>query len=397
MVKNDKLSISLVEKYRPFSFKDIVGQDEAIQKLRNFVYGKSKKKAVLLYGPPGTGKTSLAFAASNELGAELFELNASDFRDKTRLQEVLRPAIEQRSLTKKAKIILVDEADGISGVDRGGLSELISLIEMANCPIIITANDAWSSKLSDLRKQVDLIQVKEVPYTEIKNILISILKKENLFVANDLLTQIAVKCKGDLRAAINDLQTAVRLKDFAEITFDERNKEVDIFNALKLIFKAKPSEETLKVFEEVNMPLDDISLWVEENLPLEYKGQELVKAIDRLCKADLFKGRIYKQQYWRFLVYQSALLSYGISASKKDVKTGFTSYKKPSRILKIWLANRIYAHRKSISEKYAHLVHIGGKRAAREFPVIRQIINSSLDIQKQLKLTEEELAYLKKD
>jgi len=65
------------------------------------------------------------------------------------------------------------------------------------------------------------------------------------------------------------------------------------------------------------------------NIPNVYSGEELVKAYQRLALVDLFKGRIYKQQYWRFMVYENIFLSYGICASKKEAKNlGFTSYKK---------------------------------------------------------------------
>ena len=144
------------------------------------------------------------------------------------------------------------------------------------------------------------------------------------------------------------------------------------------------------------MTTDEIILWVEENIPTEYAGEELFKAYEALSKVDIFKGRIYKQQYWRFLVYENILLSYGISASKKNVKTGFTSYKKPTRILKIWLNNQRTAKKKSIAIKYAKYVHVGQKRAMQEFPIIKQIINSNPNIQKELKLNEEEIEYLQR-
>ncbi len=73
---------------------------------------------------------------------------------------------------------MVDEVDGISMVDRGGLSELISLIEISKFPIIITANNIWSKKLSPLRKKAELVQLKEVDYRTTKEALASILKKK---------------------------------------------------------------------------------------------------------------------------------------------------------------------------------------------------------------------------
>lgn len=392
-----------VEKYRPKSFSEIKGQDMALAKIKAYIEQfnlnklmKKNSKAIILHGPPGIGKTTIAHVIANEMKAEIFELNASDLRNKNKLNEILKPAIEQKSLISENKIILVDEADGISAVDRGGLSELIALIAISNFPMIITANDVWKRKLAPLRQKSELVQLKEIDYKAIKGVLFDVLRKENLFINDNIVTSIAIKAKGDLRAALNDLQSISRLKDPSMIELHERNKEVDIFNALKLIFKGKPNENTLKVFDSVSMPIDEIILWVEENIPAEYQGEELAKAYDLLSKVDIFKGRIYKQQYWRFLVYENILLSYGISSAKKGIKSGFTSYKKPTRILKIWLNNQRTAKKKSISKKYAELVHIGQKRAMHEFPILKNIIKSNVDIQEELRLDEDELAYLNK-
>ena len=210
------------EKYRPNYFAEVKGQDLTIEKLKNFVktFGRGKK-AIMLYGPSGTGKTTLAYVAAKETNSEIFELNASDLRNKNKLREILKPAIEQKSLIKKNKIILVDEVDGISVVDRGGLIELLSLIGFTSYPIIITANDVWNRKFSSLRRKSELVQLKEIPYNIIKDVMISILRKENHFIANDILTKIAIKAKGDLRAGINDLQTASIVDDPSKIFFDE--------------------------------------------------------------------------------------------------------------------------------------------------------------------------------
>jgi len=384
------------EKHRPKYFAEVRGQDLAIEKLKTFVkYFGIGKKAIILHGPPGTGKTTLAYATAKEIDSEIFELNASDLRNKIKLQEILKPAIEQKSLLKKGKIILIDEVDGISAVDRGGLIELLSLIEYARYPIIITANDIWDKRLSQLRKKSELVQLKEIDYRTIKDVMIQILRKENRFIKNEILTNIAIKAKGDLRAGINDLQTASNVDDPSKIFFDERNKETDIFNALRLIFKEKPTNDLLRIFDSVNMPIDRILLWIEENISTEYQKEELLKAYDILSKVDIFKKRIYRQQYWRFLIYENILLSYGISAVKQDIKTGFTSYKKPTRVLKIWLNNQKTGKKKSIAKKYATYVHVGEKRIMREFPIIKQIIKSNSNIQKELKLSEEEISYVR--
>ncbi len=384
------------EKYRPVYFMDIKGQESAVEKIRDSLQKSEKgKKAIILHGPPGTGKTALAYVVANETKSEIFELNASDLRNKRKLQEILRPATEQKPLTKKRKIILIDEVDGIS-TDRGGITELLKLTESSSHLMIMTANDIWDKKFSELRKMTELISLKEIDYKAIKDLMIQILRKEKKFIENDVLTNITLKAHGDMRAAINDLQMATSLPDPSQILIDERNKELDIFSILRMIFKGKPTNAHLKIFNSINKPLDEIMLWIEENLPAEYSGEELVKAYELLGKVDIFKRRIYRQQYWRFLVYENAFLSYGIASSKTSGKTGFTNYKRPTRILKMWLNNRRTEKKKSIAKKYAQYAHIGVKRALKEFPTIERVFLKP-GVQKELKLTQDEIEYLNKN
>ena len=390
-------STSWTKKYQPKYFSEIKGQELAVEELKNFIEkfkrAKTDKKAVILYGPSGTGKTTLAYVMANELNFEIFELNASDLRGGEKLREILEPAIEQKSLTKKGKFLLIDEIDGISEADRGGLSELIRIIEFTPQLVIITANDIWNKKFSGLRKKSEIIPLKEIDYKTTKNALIEILRKEKKFLKEEILTSITLKAKGDIRAAINDLQVAASLSDPSEIFIEERNKEVDIFNVLRIILKEKSTNSLLSLFDSVNKPMDEILLWIEENIPQDYNSEELARAYELLSKADIFRNRIYKQQYWRFLVYSNAFLSYGISSSKKSENSGFTNYKKPTRILKMWLNNQRIEKKKSISEKYAPYVHIGKKRALKEFPMIKQFLLKP-EVQKELKLSEEEISYL---
>ncbi len=395
-----KENLPWTEKYRARFFNDIKGQDIAIQKTKDFLKNFPKKKSLILHGPCGIGKTSLVHATSNETDSELLELNASDLRDKKKIAEIIGNSVQQKSLFKKSKIILIDEVDGISTTkDKGGLTELLGLIEKSCFPILITANNIWDKKFNPLRTKSEIIQLKDIDYKIILGVLREISNKENLNVSADILTSISVKSKGDLRAAINDLQIISQLNETSIINpreINERNKEESIFTALQHIFKNSNIDESMiKVFDEVDMSIDELFLWMDENIPLEYKGEELVKAYDALSQADVFRGRIYRKQYWRFLIYEYFLLSGGIAASKDYNKTGFTSYKKPSRILKIWLNNQRTMKKKSICIKYAKHTHISIKRAMRDFLLIKTILQNE-KIRKELKLDEEEINYLNK-
>jgi replication factor C large subunit len=351
-----------------------------------------------LHGPPGVGKTSLAYAIASEMDLEVLELNASDFRDKEKIQQILGPAVQQRSLFKQGKIILVDEVDGISTRDRGGLPELLGVMEITSFPMIITANDIWQKKFNLLRTKSELVQLKELDYKTILDVLKNISIKEGCRVNNDVLTSIAIRSRGDIRAAINDLQTlSISNEDLIIKDIGERNKEISIFSALQHIFKtAKLDTKMVDIFDDVNMELDEIFLWIEENIPAEYKGEELAKAYDALAKADVFRGRIHRQQHWRFMVYEYFFLGAGIAGAKKYNKTGWTNYRKPTRVLKIWLQNQRSEKKKSICQKYSLHVHISTGQAMKDFMLLKIILKNNR-IREHLKLSEDEIAYLDKD
>ena len=105
-------------KEESLKLEDVRFQD--VRSIKNYVLGKNKKP-LLVHGPPGTGKTASVYAIANELGYEVVEANASDFRDKNSINSVVGSALNQVSLFKKGKIILIDELEGFSGnADRGG-------------------------------------------------------------------------------------------------------------------------------------------------------------------------------------------------------------------------------------------------------------------------------------
>ena len=383
-----------IEKYRAKSFSDIKGQDSIISEVETFFKTFPRKKALILNGPVGTGKTSIAIALADKYNLELFELNASDLRNRISLDEILRPSITQKSLFKKSKLILMDEADGITTSDRGGLPELLVLIDKTNFPIIITSNDIWNRKFNLLRKKSHVVNIKELSNNVIISIINNILEKEKKKLKLETLNLIAKKARGDARAALNDLQSVLSVgEDEFTQKISERDKEESIFNILKKIFQESPDENIINIYDNANLELNEISLWVEENIPLEYHGIALAKAFESLSKSDLFKGRIYRQQHWRFLVYQNFFLSAGISSAAKIKNKGFTKYQRPSRVLKIWLANQRDIKKKSIIMKYAKLTHMSKKKAMKESFFLPLILDKWA--QKKLDLDDKEKEYLK--
>ncbi len=384
---------NLVEKYRISKYEELVGQDKAIEELKRFIREFPKRKGIILYGPAGTGKTSLALAAAKENNLEILELNASDLRNRLKLEQIVKPATEQKSLFKHGKIILMDEVDGVTGTDIGGIPELVKLVGTTRYPIVMTCNDVWQSKLSPLRAKCKLVEMKSLSTLTILELLKKISEKEGINKNISFLSQIAIKSQGDIRAAINDLQSYAYEHDILVDTSEKRDVEESIFNILRKLFKERAP--FLDLFDNTKLSLDEIFLWIEENIPREYRNESLANAYYALGKADVFRGRIYRDQSWRFLIYQNIFQSAGVSYAKKNSLQGFTRYENPKRILKIWLHNQKTEKKKTISKKYARLVHCSLKRVMRDFDLVRPILKKPA-VQQQLNLSEEELDFLNK-
>jgi len=387
------MNLSLSEKYRVKKFTDLIGQDKAIIEIKIFLKEFPKKKALMLHGPAGTGKTSLVIAAAKENNLDILELNASDLRNRQKLEQVLRPASIQQSLFKKGKILLMDEVDGVTGTDIGGIPELLRTIEITAFPIIMTCNDIWQSKLSPVRAKSKVVEMKPLDLGTMVSLLSIICDKENIRKEPVFLKQIAIKAQGDVRAALNDLQAYSEGESIIDVK-ERRDVEESIFNIMKRLFKER--EPFLDIFDSSSLSIDEIFLWLEENIPREYKNEALVKAYYSLGQADVFRERVYSNQSWRFLVYQNIFQSAGISFAKLSPNHGtFTKYERPKRVLKIWLHNQKTEKKKSIAKKYARYAHCSIKRAMRDFELIRPILNRP-NTQEHLKLSEEEIGFLKK-
>lgn len=120
--------------------------------------------AVLLYGEPGVGKTTMAHRIFREAGLKIVEFNASHTRSGTSFRNVILPLLKEGGICslyetgKRGGIgVILDEIDGLSNGEKGGLKELHDYLRNWNpehdtTPLILISNTLDSRNLVQIAK-----------------------------------------------------------------------------------------------------------------------------------------------------------------------------------------------------------------------------------------------------
>jgi len=122
-----------------------------------------KQPAVLLLGAPGIGKTTIAHRVFRTAGLKTVEFNASHTRSGTSFRKTILPLLREGGIVqmiesgKKGGIgVLLDEIDGLSNGERGGLNELHTYLKSKEVkdgrPLILISNSMDTRTLQQIAK-----------------------------------------------------------------------------------------------------------------------------------------------------------------------------------------------------------------------------------------------------
>lgn len=423
---NDELM--WVEKYRPKKIAEIVGNEEAKISFVDWLKSNRwRKKAALLYGPPGVGKSALVHAAANEFNFRIIEMNASDTRTEKTISKIAGPAttfvaLDRFSARTQGSILFLDEVDGVFGVeDRGGIGAIVKIFvkkkerkgrdkktkkrketREPQIPVVLAANDPDLKKLRPLRKVCHLIRFRKVRIPLIVALLQKICLLEHITAEIEALEVIAQNSEGDVRSAINDLQTlcegskVLRLQDLERLR--PRNRDLNIYDTLKGVFSAKSPEEAMLTLNSTTANYDSLVLSIHDNLPYRYKDPiELSVAYDLLSKADVFRGRI-RQENWRLLKYFFNLIAQATTATSQPFQP-FEFIFPPMRISTLFWTKGKRTTLETICAKIGARCHVSRRTAKLNFiPFVSAILKEkrSAPLGVWLHLDSEEIEFLKR-
>ena len=310
------------EKHRPQIISEMVGNEESRAAIMEwFAKWKKGTKPLLLVGPPGIGKTTLAILAAKRFGYDMISLNASDIRNKKRIQEILSPVLGTSSLFG-SPMIFVDEVDGIYGrADYGGAEALIQILKEPTVPIILAANSETSSKMKGIKKAVKTIHLRPLPPRMLLLYLNKILQKEDAKISPGTLIKIITESRGDLRSMINTTQAFVTgFEPPTEKSFES----LDVETAVNAFFKANSENEARTVLYSLRIdPREKINAFYSSVITSSIPKEQMSKMLQVLSEADVLYGKIMRTQEWRLLRYLDEIL---MKLYQKDTSIRYSQY-----------------------------------------------------------------------
>lgn len=224
-------------KYAPTAVSMICGNKGAVEKLQRWLrawqsnakIGFKKAgadmsgvfRAIMIHGPPGIGKTTAAHLAARLEGYDIVESNASDTRSKKLVETGLRGVLDTTSLfgyfagdgkkveaQKKKLVLIMDEVDGMSAGDRGGVGALAAVCKKTHVPMILICNERKLPKMRPFDHVTYDLPFRKPTTDQVRSRIMTICYREGLNIPANVVNALIEGSRADIRQIINMLSTA---------------------------------------------------------------------------------------------------------------------------------------------------------------------------------------------
>ena len=290
---NSSSSQIWVDKYRPKTFSEIIGQKEFVSRVQAFVNSKNLPH-LLFAGTPGTGKTTTALVIANELydsnlQGNILELNASDERGIDVIRNQIKEFAKLQSLSQVPyKIIILDEADSLTKEAQQALRRTMEKYS-ATCRFILACNEL--SKIIDpIQSRCVIFKFKGLLDEDLKELISKISVQEELQIDDDAIQRLLTISKGDVRKLENTLQAASVIDKKITVTLlNEISNAVEVKEINEMIehtlkgnfLKARELMVSLKAVYGLSA-LEILKEIYSAVIDLDIEESKIVKLVDKI-------------------------------------------------------------------------------------------------------------------
>ncbi len=285
-----------IEKYRPRTLDDIVGQETITERLQSYVE-RNDLPHLMFSGQAGIGKSTAALAVARELYGEdwqehFLELNASDQRGIDVVRERIKSFARSSFGGAEYRIIFLDEADSLTADAQSALRRTMEQFSN-NVRFILSCN--YSSQIIDpIQSRCAVFRFAPLSDEAVKEQVRIIAEEEDIEVTDDGIDALVYAADGDMRKAINGLQAASVTGDTVDaeavyaITSTARPEEIEemVTEALDGDFVAARSTLDSLLTEEGIAGGDVIDQLHRSVWEFDLDDEAAVVLLDRIGEAD---------------------------------------------------------------------------------------------------------------